>query len=147
MYKNPKSDLEETIQINTLHHIQLCCNMNRFRNAQPTDVSAQFKASVASLNGEVKFFKFIDNLSWPDGMDTIKKNLLRSMILDEEVVPNKRNSFTVIDSLRAALQRFDLGMLDICGATVIRTLNAIFINWTYRIQIQLKERRVRVRRR
>lgn len=92
--------------------------MNRFRPAQQTDVSAQFKAGAASLKGEVKFLKFIDKSSWLDGMETIKRTILHSMILDEEVALSQANSFTLIDSLRAALQRFDRGVLDRCNDTL-----------------------------
>lgn len=114
MYMNPKCELDEKAQVNTLYRVQNLCRSNGFRTVQHTDVSAQFKAAVLALKEEVKFLKYIDDSTWPSGMETIQKNLLRSMILDDEVSSNQGNEFMVIESLRSALRRVDPELLDTC---------------------------------
>lgn len=49
-------------------------------------------------------------------METINKNLLRSVILDEEVASNQENGLTLIYSPCAAFHRLDPGCFDRCDA-------------------------------
>lgn len=82
---NPKSDLGKPTQVNTRFRVQQLIKINGFRTVQHTDLSAKFKAPIEALNEEAKFLRYIGDSSWPNGMETIRNNLLQSMKLDKEV--------------------------------------------------------------
>lgn len=109
---NPKSNMYTFTRVNTLYSIQQICNAKGFQTGQHNVFTAQFKASLLALKEEVKFLSFIGYSKLPDGMETIGTNLIQSTMLDNEVISNQGNQYTVIDSLWAALQPVDTGLLD-----------------------------------
>lgn len=119
VFMNPSSEMEKQAQVNTLYRVQLICRERGFRTVQHSDVSAQFKASVLALKEAAKFLKYINRSKWPDEMDTIRLNLLQSMKLDDEVTSNQGNEYSVIESLRSALQRVDPDLRDRSDALLI----------------------------
>lgn len=57
LYINPKSEMEKDAQGNTPYSSQQQCKANGFRSVQQSDVTTQFKASVAAWKEEVKLLK------------------------------------------------------------------------------------------
>lgn len=55
---------------------------------------------------------YLDSATWPIGRDTMRRHVLQTTNLDEEITSNKGNELVVMDSLRSALQRLYPDLLD-----------------------------------
>lgn len=84
-------------RVNTFFRGQQFSTMNGFCIVQHIDVSAQYKAAIKALKKEAKFLTCIGGSSLPNGMDTIRNNLLQSMELDKVIALNQGNYFTAMD--------------------------------------------------
>lgn len=93
---NPKYYIEKEAQGNTLYRLQQQCNGNGFRIVQHSDITTQSKVSVAAPKEEVQFLKCICSSKWPKVFETIRINLLRFMMIGDEVNSNQGNAYTVI---------------------------------------------------
>lgn len=102
---NPKSELEEPLQINTLLRIWEICNANGFRTFQHTYVTVQFRQAWDALKEKEKLLKYGGAIEFLWDRDTARKNLWYSTILDKEFYANKWNNINILDSLRSTFER------------------------------------------
>lgn len=71
---------------------------------QQTIVNKQYKISINIIEDANTFLKYLHKAYWPENMNAIRDNLLRSTILDEEIMSISGNSHTVLQSVKAALK-------------------------------------------
>ena len=55
------------------------------------------------MQEERKFRDYLESDTWPTGMDTIRSNLLRKTTIDEEIISNRGNDNTILNSLYSVL--------------------------------------------
>lgn len=94
------------------------CKAERSQVAPNSDVTSQFNVSVKNLKEEVKFLKYIGSSECPKGMETIRVNLIQSMMLENEVKSNQGSKHAVVDPLRSVLRYVETRLPDLSDAAL-----------------------------
>ncbi len=105
MNHNARNGIEA--QINALHRLKDVCSLNDFTTVQHETVTEQYKLANEALQEEKKFLNYLEMDKWPNGMENIRNNLLRTTSMDDEITLNRGNDQSILDSLHSALQRMD----------------------------------------
>ena len=103
IFMNAAEPIEVRAQGNTLHRAKEYCLLNGLKTVQYSVINSQFKMALLALEEERKFLDYIGSDEWPPQMSTIRNNMLRSTLLDDEIEGNKGNEHTVLKSLRQSL--------------------------------------------
>ncbi len=111
-FMNHSSEHGVDAQVNTLYRLKNLYSMNGYNCIQSDTVTEQYKIAVEALQEERKFLDYLELDSWPKEMDTVRNNLLRTTSMDDEILLNRGNDLSVLDSLRETLQRIDPQMVD-----------------------------------
>lgn len=104
-FMKPATENHAQVQINTLYRAKKICQLNKFRTVQPAEITEQVKMAQFALQEEKKFLHYLGSSKWPDGMDNIRRNLLQTSTMDQDVKSNIGNDGTVLEPLKAALRR------------------------------------------
>ncbi len=97
----------ERAQIYTIYRIQDIYRQRSFtKPIQPDEVGKQYELSVYSIEEEEKFLSFISPDLWPEEMNTLRQNLLKTVQLSEEVESNRGNREVLPSLLRAYKRHF-----------------------------------------
>lgn len=64
-----------------------------------------FKNDVNALNEKKKFLHYIGKQEWPCALHAIRDNMLRTMVLDDELNENQRKEDHVLTSFSMAYER------------------------------------------
>jgi len=94
----------EEDQINSLYRAQMYCKQNNFRTIPAAVMQKLAVAAKAARHEAEKFQGFLESDSWPKDMEVVKKNLLRTSVLDEEVLSNSGNDVDILPSLLKVYQ-------------------------------------------
>lgn len=133
-------NMEEAAQITTLYRVQQIRKRKGFRAVQHNDGTAQLKVCLLDLKEEVKILIFIRwHSKFPDGMETIRANLLQCTMRDYEVTSNQGKNilWLVLFELH-----FNALIRDYWIALVLLfspILNLILINQRYNVQVHENE--------
>lgn len=92
-------------QVNCLHRMRHWSEMHGYKPVQPRTISEQFDLAVLALAEEQKFLDFITEDKWPQNMETVKENLLRTTLLDRELIGNSGNDSDLLPSLWKSFKR------------------------------------------
>ena len=95
--ENQKEGIEN--QCNPLHRSKVVSASNQYKPVQPEDVTSHIALSKYARIEEEKFFLFHDDNVWPKEMLKVRNSLLRDTCLDEEIIANKGNEFTLLPFL------------------------------------------------
>lgn len=77
--------MQKEDQINCLPRVNDFFKLNTFRTVEHYDVSSHFQSALSALKEENKFLKYLGSTDWPLGMDKIRRNILQTTVLDEEI--------------------------------------------------------------
>ena len=98
--------------INALHRLKDIYVTTGFPTLNGADLNEQYKLAVEALAEEKKFLRYLESDAWPDRMQTIRHNLLRTTTLDDEIKLNRGNDLTILVSLRSTMLRIDPVLVD-----------------------------------
>lgn len=75
-------------------------------------ISDLYKCALLALEPEKEVLEFKKETRWPSEIETLKETMLRSTIINEELIENQRNNFTVLLSLLETYGRHFPSFLD-----------------------------------
>lgn len=76
-------------QISTIFKSRDVCKSNQFKPVKHTDITRLFHLSLAAINEEKKFLRFLEPQMWPVEMKVLRENMMRSTILDRSINDNQ----------------------------------------------------------
>ena len=123
-FMNPDPKFGDDVQINALHRIKELYILNGSRTVQHQTVTEQYKLSLDALCEEQKFLKYLNAETWPAGTENVRQNLLRSTVMDDELISNRGNDTVILETLRNTLIRMDRDLvcrLDITWNSSVQT--------------------------
>ncbi len=104
-FMNAKHRNGERAQVCTLYRVQDLYRQRSFSKAiQPNELARQYELSLYSIEEEEKFLNYIRPDEWPDEILTVRENLLKTMLLSDEVELNHGNK-EVLPCLISAFKR------------------------------------------
>ncbi len=101
---------KEDAQVNCIYRLKHWSESNDFRRVQGKVVGEQFGLAVLALKEEDKFLDAIQSDEWPEHMDTIKENVLRTTLCDDELMVNSGNDGDVLPSIWKCFERLHPGL-------------------------------------
>ncbi len=108
-FMNAVLDEQEDVQVNCIYRLKHWCESNDFKPVQSKVVGEQFNFSILSLKEEQKFLSLIGYEEWPSHMQTIKENLLRTTLCDQELAMNAGNGTDILPSIWKGFKRLHPG--------------------------------------
>ena len=87
---NATGEIGVKAQVCTLYRARFICHENNFKPVKHDKISKQLEVSMAALNEETKFMRFLLLDYWPKEKDAILSNLLHTTLLDSEIEKNMR---------------------------------------------------------
>ncbi len=91
-FMNAKHSSGEIAQVYTIYRVQDLYRQRCFSKAiQPDELGKQYELSLYSMEEEQKFLKYITPDDWPEEMETVRQNLLKTVQLSDEVLLNHGN--------------------------------------------------------
>lgn len=103
LFMNAEGEDGVQCQINTLYRLRELCRGNKYKAASYRTVSEQFQKAREALREARKFEVFLESAKWPDEMQTVYMNLLRTCKFDDEVQENIGND---LDLLPMILEKY-----------------------------------------
>ncbi len=125
VFMNASSDTEVEAQCNTLHRAKEHFLLNGLKTIQYQLINHQFKMAMSALDEEKKFLKYLGSTEWPSQMISIRRNLLRSTVMDDEIESNKGNEHTVLTTLRQSLMAVSPNLVKTCDERLKQSIEEI----------------------
>lgn len=92
------------VQFHTIFRIRHICESNNFKPVQSKIIAEQFELAKQAVLEEKKFLDFVGEEEWPDHMDTVKINILRTSLCDKELIANNGNDNDILPNLWKCLK-------------------------------------------
>jgi len=104
-FMNAVLDGHEEAQINCIYRLKHWCETNDFKPVQSTVVAEQFHFSILSIQEEKKFLELIKRDQWPEHMETVRENVLRTTLCDKELSLNYGNDLDILPTIWRCFKR------------------------------------------
>lgn len=105
-FMNAKNQNGERAQNYAIYRCQDLYKQRCFSKAvQPEELGRQYELALYSIEEEEKFLKYIRPDKWPEEMQNIRQNLLKTVQLSDEVALNRGNK-DVLPCLSSAYRRY-----------------------------------------
>ena len=85
--------------MNTIHRIRHHCELHNYKPVQAKTIAEQFQFAKQAIEEESTFFKAIGDSKWPEHMETVQENLLRTTLCNKELTRNQGNDGDVLPSI------------------------------------------------
>ena len=92
--------------MNTLHRLKDMFLLNGSTTIQSDDVTEQYKLACDALLEEKKFITYFNLDNWPEDMEVVRNNLLRTTCMDDEIMVNRGNELSILECLYSAMKRY-----------------------------------------
>jgi len=105
VFMKAEGELGVQAQINALYRVRDLCRENGYKAAPFRTVAQQFQKARAALMEAKKFETLLESSTWPEEMEAVRLNLLRTTKFDDDVEANTGNDTDILPSVLESYRR------------------------------------------